>query len=97
MEKYCCVVGCKSNSAKEKLSFYKFPKEVSCTPRFKYALEEFKKINKFSVKRQKLWIQAIKRSDINLKNATVCQHHFISGLLYSIVVFFEGSASNLLL
>lgn len=74
----CCVYNCTNRYSTNGLKFYRIP--TGSRP--------------FQKKRQRLWLQAIKRVDWSkymIKNAHVCSAHFISGkFIYVIFSLMES-------
>ncbi|KAK6173756.1 hypothetical protein SNE40_017158 [Patella caerulea] len=69
----CAVIKCNSRSGRDNKSFFRIPSVL------KHQGEE---TQSKSEKRQRLWLAAIKRTDISLKTCgqlRVCSDHFISG------------------
>ena len=76
----CIVFKCSSHASKNPgLSFYKIPTIISKNNKT-YMYKP--KIQELSKKRQIAWLKALKlddMSDSSIKNARVCQKHFLSG------------------
>ncbi|XP_033217289.1 uncharacterized protein LOC117173010 isoform X1 [Belonocnema kinseyi] len=86
MVQSCFVVGCTNKHGRDRgISFHKIPTIIQETNK-KYArpggLYTFQQKIEFSKIRQEQWISAINRgplSESQIRNATICSNHFISG------------------
>lgn len=89
----CFVSGCNRLSYKDKhASFYRIPSIISLKNKlystFGCELEQ-QKVIKLSQKRQEAWIKVLNRgilSDSEVRNARVCDKHFISGRYVKLVI-----------
>lgn len=64
MVRYCCVKKCKSKGNSQKeCKLFVFPSGST----------------ELSMRRKKLWLEAIAKTDLNPQNALVCYRHFVNG------------------
>lgn len=84
----CFVVGCNTHSDKDTTArFFRIPKLISINNTF---YKNNPNICKLSEKRYVAWLSALKRGSISksqLRNARICNKHFISGTVFIILFF----------